>query len=729
MLRQWALKPALSVTMTCAMALGGLVASMSQDRRDSAALLNEVNDQDSDRQAPEANRGESGQANRQAVPDRQAGAEGDSDDDDNGNGKGKRNGKSKAGAEGDSDDDDNGNGKGKRNGKSKDKAPKPDDPLPPITMTPTKPNTMELTKSIATSQSATAGAALGQPLPGSNVQFPVPIVPPSLFEPLGNSSKIPEARDMFPPFSPHFKKSSKGADASGTLEPPPSLGNPTAGVEQAGDGGKLPFGDDPVLARLTVRGKTIPLVYYSTLGGSRIGFLPPMEINRDEGGRLRVFLVDRDTGYHVADKTGTPVPLGDFVQAVLRKEIDRDRLFYVTLEILVWNDAETLAALLRGARVVLGTKVEDPARSAEPGAETDMESLDPSSVAIAAIREVRFVCESPGCEKIGIARWPKAHMPGRVEEFTIEAPAWFLCRLCSSAGVSFRVEYDFDTYRGEYHEARIFEDVREFMKVTAEELGEGGLSTHDQTLVGKDGTHTNDRKWTILLSRDQALEIFERMQTKSRMHFQGVNTSLLDGLNQNMHRHYKDLPTATAEQVGYFLSHTLGWKARLQEFGYAGRIDGVVSRQDYKGEGRRLLEEMLDVKGKSSQLAAELKVLVKKLPLGFQFGGGKVTENAHGQIEFDEEFAQNFLNALYAISQGGRFPIPPKVDLVLVSEQDLRVQFDQVVTHVKPGAVRTYTLSSSFTSRATPHLPASDPRPTVPKIKATQRVRMHMTPK
>jgi hypothetical protein len=107
----------------------------------------------------------------------------------------------------------------------------------------------------------------------------------------------------------------------------------------------------------------------------------------------------------------------------------------------------------------------------------------------------------------------------------------------------------------------------------------------------------------------------------------------------------------------------------MEEAGYADRIHAAASRQEFTESERKLLNEMFRAEGRSSQFALGLRVLAENLPLGLNVGGGN-------------------------------FPIPPSIDLVLVSEQDVRKQFDQVVAHSRPGGVRSYTVSSSFTSRA-----------------------------
>jgi hypothetical protein len=479
-------------------------------------------------------------------------------------------------------------------------------------------------------------------------------------------------------------------------------GTPQPNVDDRVNGNTFGFGHDVVSGRVPYKGQTIPVLYYNTLTGSRVGYFPPIDIARDaKTGRCRVFVVDPETRFDATHPTTKRVLQSeDFLQAVLAGEIPRDKKFHFTVELVVHNHTDLAAAVRQALKRQLVEKVEYGPAAPRTAADATRDDVYPIDVSVAAFHEVGFFCASPGCEDIRFTRKARNPTLGAREDICAEAPAWFICQLFSSAGASFRAEFQFEAFRGELTEARVFEAARGNTAVTAKELGKGGLSTDDETQVGQDGKNRAKGEVKILVERDKVLRNVSNLGATSRTVIQGASPEVMNTLLGILHNHYKDMPSAAAREVGEFYSHTLGWKARMEESGYADRIHAAASRQEFTETDRKLLNEMFRAEGKSSQFALGLRVLAENLPLGLNVGGGNVRETTDGKVHFSDEFGRKFINALSTIAKGGHFPIPPSIDLVLVSEQDVRKQFDQVVAHSRPGGVRSYTVSSSFNSRA-----------------------------
>lgn len=452
-------------------------------------------------------------------------------------------------------------------------------------------------------------------------------------------------------------------------------------------------GQEATSGRITYQGMTVPFLYYNSLAGSRVGFLPPVDLQRDvDTARPVVFVADAKTGLPFRDGNGRPLTAIELVDAVQSGEIALDDgQLDLTIEFRFVNDNDIRLAVREAARRQLRRKFESLGE--ESGSEST--PLLANEVAISDFRRVTISAEGP--ERVAFVLDDNPVLSERVRCSAV-VPIRFLNRLLSPAGVSFKVEYDFLAVRQKITEVHSSEQVAAGTRTILNELGKGGLSTSGGFAVG-DTRQQNHGRTHILLERKTALETIQRLQAQRNLVIVGQNPQKVNTLLKLLEDDCLRLAKMTAIDVDEFTRQQLDWKTKLEgTVGIQTESTGAATHDALTERERESFQRALSVLGKNSQLGLGLSIPSKLGPIGAVLGGGSSRQSADDRVQAETQFVRQFLRNLGTYRNGGVLPIPPELDLVLVSSQDIERAMLQSIVLAEPGRSRVQRVTTRFNS-------------------------------
>jgi hypothetical protein len=116
----------------------------------------------------------------------------------------------------------------------------------------------------------------------------------------GDSSRLPSLAVMDRLRASHPKEWAEIQTAYTARYGAPAFptGTPQPNVDHRVNGNTFAFGHDVASGRVPYKGQKVPVLYYNTLTGSRVGYFPPIDIARDlKTGRCKVFVVEPETRF------------------------------------------------------------------------------------------------------------------------------------------------------------------------------------------------------------------------------------------------------------------------------------------------------------------------------------------------------------------------------------------------------------------------------------------------
>src|SRR5262245_1327168 len=439
---------------------------------------------------------------------------------------------------------------------------------------------------------------------------------------------------------------------------------------------------------VTYRGVDVRYLFLQQPGVPRLAFVAPVDIARDEAGRLNITLQDPvtngDFAFPQGDGTWKRIGPQELAQAVAERKIDRDTKVLVTIEFDLHSDTGIRDEVFCAAM----DQIQHEAR--QKPAEHWLVKMDTAEarrkVTILPAREFRIRCATKGLEDVAFVweKYPtlreKARMTTRAE-----VPARFLAALYSSAGADLVAEYRYDGFDERFTRllARDFVDelINQFLKET-----------------GKGEHRLNETDAKVLITRDKVQKLQRNSRWVRNLIIYGNDPALMGTLFELFQRVQLDLFAATEQQVVDYLRETLDWIKVQEKPSYIDLFKKVDAKEELTEKDYEEAHGLVHAVSKARGGGGGFQAVFKGVPFGANGEFIKFDAKAVARTDELKEAYRNAASMLSAVQKGGHVEIPKDLDLLLVDTKELRRDLTTHLEAILADEIQTLTVSSPFNS-------------------------------
>lgn len=330
------------------------------------------------------------------------------------------------------------------------------------------------------------------------------------------------------------------------------------------------------------------------------------------------------------------------------------------------------------------------ATAAKKGAGGDYERAD-KSVIILPAEEVRIVPAAKGVKWLEDVAFTATGNPSLGDRLHPQGtvPARFLTQFFSAAGLELAAEFYYECYSEARSELVAQRTVENLVNQFIEEHGQGKLR-YDKG-EGQKG------EIEILATRDQVQKLTRSSRWRERLIARGASTEEINTLLSLFQKNDADLFAVTEKQVEDWPPHILCEVEALRQPGVAKVLEEASNKET-------LTEQDFE------KLRSELKTLQTRKTGGgggsflgivsFGAGGGFEFARADALREQERRYLHDFVRSLNTYRKEGHFPVPPKLDLCLLSKQQIHWALNVEYGLALAGKVATHRMTSLFSSAA-----------------------------
>lgn len=441
------------------------------------------------------------------------------------------------------------------------------------------------------------------------------------------------------------------------LRPDPEANGPSVGA------------GDPVTTRITYKGVSIPVIYYNTIGGSRLTFVPPVDFARNANGTLMCFAMDPDT----------------LEEIDLDHDLPNDKKVELNIDLDFFNSDE-LRRYVWTARDSIREKVEGIVNEESQQARR---IIPAQSISIAHFTSIKIQCTHPKYQDV-LFELDSNPSVNSSERFFAEVPWSFVKRLCSRGGLSFKITYYFPISK------------RVINQVSREDV----IQNIDRTLLDQSGesflrkkSSDDENKVQILVDRKKFAASFSRQLFSGSLVIEGDSAKLIDVLRHELRSMVNARSRVQDSKVlrDYYKA-TYDWARELERPSLVNAMQKIGAEQELTASERKDVEAAMKSTAKNIQAGGQFGFTKGLLSIAGGGGGGKSWAN--DDFDFDNVSQQDLrdFQKFHTEFLDGTFVVPPALDLTLIAEQDLKTVIPNRVMMISPTKVQESFISATFTS-------------------------------